>query len=170
MEILKMIMEYIDYIIVGMMITILLLLIILISLGVSQRKLKKKYKKLMEGSNGKSLEKQIFTSLSEIERIKANIDVMNDSIHNLEENMLTSFQKMGVVKYDAFNEMGGKLSFVLALLDKNNNGYLLNSVHSTKEGCYTYLKEIINGQSFLELSADEKQALEMAINKDNFME
>ena len=65
--------------------------------------------------------------------------------------------------------MGGKLSFVLVLLDKKNNGFLLNSVHGSSEGCYTYLKEIINGESFLELSNEEKKALDMAINQDNFM-
>lgn len=70
--------------------------------------------------------------------------------------MLT-YQKIGVVKYDAFKEMGGKLSFVLVLLNKENTGFLLNSVHSSREGCYTYLKEIIKGESFIELSEDEKR-------------
>ena len=83
---------------------------------------------------------------------------------------MITYQKIGVVKYDAFKEMGGKLSFVLALLDKNNSGILLNSVHSTREGCYTYLKEIIKGESFLELSEDEKKALNQALRSSNFME
>ena len=74
------------------------------------------------------------------------------------------------MKYDAFSEVGGKLSFVLALLDKNNDGFILNSVHSSREGCYTYLKEIIKGESFFELSKEKKQALNRAINSDNFME
>ena len=67
-------------------------------------------------------------------------------------------------------EMGGKLSFVLALLDKNNDGILLNSVHSSREGCYTYLKEIIKGESFLELSNEEREALEQAKKYNTFME
>jgi hypothetical protein len=88
----------------------------------------------------------------------------------VKENLQITYQKVGVVKYDAFKEMGGKLSFVLALLDKSNNGILLNSVHSSREGCYTYLKEIIKGESFLELSEDEKKALNQAIRSSNFME
>ena len=83
--------------------------------------------------------------------------------------MLT-YQKIGVVKYDAFKEMGGKLSFVLVLLNKENTGFLLNSVHSSREGCYTYLKEIIKGESFIELSEDEKKALSQAVNCNNYME
>lgn len=52
-----------------------------------------------------------------------------------------SFQKFGIVKYDAFQQMGGQLSFSLVLLNENDNGFIINSVHST-EGCYSYSKEI----------------------------
>ena len=46
--------------------------------------------------------------------------------------MESAYQKMGLVKYDAFNQMGGQLSFSLALLDENNNGFIINSVHSLR--------------------------------------
>ena len=58
--------------------------------------------------------------------------------------------------------MGGKLSFTLALLTKENNGFVLNAMHS-REGCYTYIKEIINGNSLIILSEEEKEALEVAM-------
>ena len=66
------------------------------------------------------------------------------------------------MKYDAFKEIGGKLSFVLVLLTAENNGFILNSMHSTKEGCYTYAKEVVNGEAFVILSEEEHQALEEA--------
>ena len=50
--------------------------------------------------------------------------------------MQLTYQKMGLIKYDAFNEMGGKLSFSLAMLDVRNNGFIINAMH-TREGCYT---------------------------------
>lgn len=65
--------------------------------------------------------------------------------------------------------MGGKLSFALALLNKENTGFVINAMHS-REGCYTYIKEIINGESYILLGNEEKQAVEQAINTDNFME
>ena len=74
----------------------------------------------------------------------------------------TTFQKMGLVKYDAFKEMGGKLSFTLALLDEKNNGFLINSVHSS-DGCYSYTKRVKNGDSDIALSNEEKVAVERAI-------
>ena len=69
---------------------------------------------------------------------------------------------MGIVKYDAFNQMGGKLSFSLALLDENNNGFILNSVHST-DGCYSYTKEIENGVCKISLGEEEEKALNIAM-------
>ena len=73
-----------------------------------------------------------------------------------------NFRKTGIVKYDAFNEMGGKLSFAVAILDSNNNGWILNAMHS-REGCYTYIKEIIKGESYIELAEEEAEALDKAI-------
>ena len=70
---------------------------------------------------------------------------------------------LGCVMYDAFIQLGGMLSFCLALLDENNNGFILNSVHSA-EGCYSYTKEIINGESSISLGEEEKQALLKAMN------
>ena len=83
-------------------------------------------------------------------------------IRELNRKMDRNYQKIGVVKYDAFNEMGGKLSFVLALLDNRNNGFILNAMHS-REGCYTYVKEIVKGESFVELAEEEAEALDKAI-------
>jgi hypothetical protein len=148
----------------------LLLLILLIITMSKVSRLNKKYKKFMSGANGENLEKQILSRFADIDGLKKDNKMMHEEIDKINENLQVTYQKIGVVKYDAFKEMGGKLSFVLALLDKNNNGILLNSVHSSREGCYTYLKEIIKGESFLELSADEKAALDMALNSNNFME
>ena len=67
-----------------------------------------------------------------------------------------------MVKYDAFHEMGGKLSFSLAMLNKVNDGFILNAVHS-REGCYTYIKEVIKGNSVILLSEEEKEALDEAM-------
>ena len=66
------------------------------------------------------------------------------------------------IKYDAFNQMGGKLSFALALLNEENDGVVLNSVHSP-EWNFTYVKEILEGKSELELAVEEKQSLDRAL-------
>lgn len=90
-------------------------------------------------------------------------------MNEMQEQLFRAFQKVGIVKYDAFNEMGGKLSFALALLNKENTGFVLNAMHS-REGCYIYIKEIIKGESYVLLGEEEREAVDKAVNYDNFME
>ena len=72
-------------------------------------------------------------------------------------------RKYGVEKYDAFDDVGGKLSFALALLDQDNSGVILNAVHS-RDNCFLYLKEIVKGESYVMLSQEELEALRKAVN------
>ena len=153
----------IGVVILVLCIIILILLVINITNICSINKLKKKYNKFMTGKNAKSLENEIIALFEDNKFIKSSIDKNKKDIPTLYKNMESTFQKIGIIKYDAFNQMGGKLSFCLALLDENNNGFILNSVHSA-EGCYSYTKEIINGESSISLGEEEKQALLKAMN------
>lgn len=153
----------IGVVILVLCIIIVILLVINITNICSINKLKKKYNKFMTGKNAKSLENEIIALFEDNKFIKSSIEKNKKDIRTLYKNMESTFQKIGIVKYDAFNQMGGKLSFCLALLDENNNGFILNSVHSA-EGCYSYTKEIINGESSISLGEEEKQALLKAMN------
>lgn len=170
MNVIELVKENTEYIILGLTTFSVIIFLILIIVMVKQRKLKVKYRKFMTGANGENLESQIISRFEDIDELKLDTKGIHVELNKINENLLITYQKMGVVKYDAFKEMGGKLSFVLALLDKNNNGIILNSVHSSREGCYTYLKEIIKGESFLELSEDEKTALNQALKSSSYME
>lgn len=153
----------IGIVILVLCIIIAILLILNITNICSTNKLKKNYKKFMTGKNARSLENEIIALFEDNKFIKSSIDKNKKDIRTLYKNMESTFQKIGIIKYDAFNQMGGKLSFCLALLDENNNGFILNSVHSA-EGCYSYTKEIINGESSISLGEEEKQALLKAMN------
>lgn len=152
----------IGYVLIGMTVLLLILIILVIVQIVNISKLKKKYMKFMQGKDAKSLEKDIIGLYEDNRFIKANEEKHKKDIRTLYKKFESSFQKMGIVKYDAFRQMGGQLSFSLALLDENDNGFIINSVHST-EGCYSYTKEIRNGQSSISLGEEEKQALDMAM-------
>ena len=146
---------------------ILLLIIFLILLIVQIRKtskLKKRLDKFLSGKDGASLEKDIAGLYEDNKFLKANTEKNKKDIRTLYKNMESAYQKMGLVKYDAFNQMGGQLSFSLALLDENNNGFIINSVHSS-EGCYSYTKEIKLGQCAIDLGAEEAEALAMAMGE-----
>ena len=135
----------IGYVLLGVAAFTFVQFILVIILLIKNKNLKKKYKSFMAGSDGKNLEELILTRFSEIDYLKL-------------ENK------------NAFKEMGGKLSFSLALLNDNNDGFIINSMHSSREGCYTYIKEILKGESYVVLAEEEKLALEQAINSKNYME
>jgi hypothetical protein len=129
-------------------------------------KLKKKHEAFLTGKDGNNLEEVILRRFKEIDALKVQAKTNKDNIAAINEEMLKVYKKVGIVKYDAFNEMGGKLSFALAMLDKSNNGYLINAMHS-REGCYTYIKEIVKGESYITLCDEERKALTEAINSDS---
>ena len=85
---------------------------------------------MMEGSEGKSIEQIIKAYTDDVKLLKETYTDNTDAIKDIYEKMQYTFHKIGIVKYDAFHEMGGKLSFALCMLDSNNNGYLLNVMHS----------------------------------------
>ena len=151
---------------------LLLIIILLIMLIVAMVKIGNTNRRLdsfMRGKDAESLEETMVEIIAELERLNASDIQKRRDIKRINDNLMITYQKQGIVKYDAFNEMGGKLSFALALLDKNNNGFIINSMHS-REGCYTYIKEIVKGESYILLGEEERQALEKAIDEEDLME
>lgn len=150
-----------DYVIIALAVITVILLILYIINVVQMVQLKKRYKIFMTGKNARSLEKTLIERLDQIDALIEANAANEKNIQKLFSDMKFTFQKAGLVKYDAFHEMGGKLSFSLALLNETEDGFVLNAVHS-REGCYTYVKEIIAGNSIIVLSPEEKEALDMA--------
>ena len=153
-----------SYLFIGLAGISLVLLILVIIQMIQIGNLKKKYKKFMGGKDVKSLEDKLKTIVEDNKYI---IELSTENKKNIKEinkEMEFSFNKVGIVKYDAFNQMGGKLSFCLALLNEKDNGFIMNSVHSS-EGCYTYIKEIKAGICNIDLGNEEKQALSEAMKK-----
>lgn len=150
------------YVVLGMAGVIFIMFIMLIVTMAKNASMRKKYKVFMDGENGKNLEKAILEKFAAIDSLEENVDDIYSRIKAINGQLTTAYQKIGLVKYDAFKEIGGKLSFVLVLLTEDNNGFILNSMHSTKEGCYTYAKEVVNGEAFVILSEEEQQALDEA--------
>ena len=152
------------YVIIFLLLCIIALAVVLFLQARKLSDLTARYEKFMQGSKAKSLEKRIADIFEEQGVQKSVIDNHSRQLKDLYFRQQSNYQKMGLVKYDAFKEMGGKLSFCLVLLDENNNGFLMNSVHSS-DGCYSYTKRIKNGQSELELSPEEVVALKKAVEE-----
>lgn len=151
-----------SYLFIGLAGISLVLLILVIIQMIQIGSLKKKYKKFMGGKDVKSLEDKLKTIVEDNKYIIELSTENKKNIKEIKKEMEISFNKVGIVKYDAFNQMGGKLSFCLALLNEKDNGFIMNSVHSS-EGCYTYIKEIKAGICNIDLGNEEKQALSEAM-------
>ena len=138
--------NYSGILLLSLLILVIILLICTFNLSLGLSRLNKKYKIFMKGKDGQSLEKLFKRKFDMIEKLASNSEINREDIQKLEKLYNSSLHKYGIVKYDAFEDMGGKLSFVLALLDKENTGFLLNAIHS-RENCFLYIKEIVNGES-----------------------
>lgn len=142
---------------------VMLLLLILLIVNIAKTgKLKKKYESFMMGKDAESLEDTLVKRIQQVEELLEYESENRENIQKISQSLKFTFQKVGMVKYDAFHEMGGKLSFSLALLDEKNDGFIINAMHS-REGCYTYIKEIVNGNSIIVLAEEEKEALDIAM-------
>ena len=150
------------YIIMGLVILVVLLLILVIVTMTKLRRLDRKYDYFMRGKDAETLEDIIMDEIDELRDLRAEDRSNKDSIRTLNRNFRASFQKYGVVKYNAFKGMGGNLSFALAVLDYTNSGFVMNGVHS-REGCYLYIKEVDMGQTDIVLGNEEQEALEQAL-------
>lgn len=162
MEILEQFGIDLGYVVMGMAGVIFIMFIMLVITMAKNSSLRKKYNIFMAGENGKNLEKAILDKFAAIDTLENNVEDIYRKIQGINGQLTTAYQKIGIVKYDAFKEIGGKLSFVLVLLTEDDNGFILNSMHSTKDGCYTYAKEVVGGEAFVILSEEEQQALEEA--------
>lgn len=150
-------------IIIALFAVIVLLFIYCISINSKCKKMMRKYDRFMRGKNAESLEESLMKAIEKMDRLTRLNKSKDEKIEEMDTRTKNTYQKIGIVKYDAFKEMGGKLSFVLALLNHENNGFVMNVMHG-REGCYTYVKEIIDGRSYIALGEEEQEALDKALN------
>ena len=156
------------YIFVALGVLILISIIINIAQQIKLNKIKKRYEAFMTGKEGKDLEHLLVDRLNQMDQLNEKQISQNQMMEEINDMLKDTYSKLAIVKYDAFKEMGGKLSFAFALLNEKNDGLIFNSMHN-REGCYTYIKEIVNGESYILLSDEEKEVLEQAKNVRNYM-
>lgn len=108
-----------------------------------------------------NLEMKIDAYFETAKKIEQQYGKLLDMVTDMDAIMSENIQKVGIIRYNPFDEMGGNLCFALALLDAKDNGVVLNSIHS-RTGSFTYAKPIEMGVSTYVLSTEELQAVEMA--------
>jgi len=137
-------------------------LIIAVKANVKYTKLNKQYDYFMRGKDAETLEDYFVELQRHVEYLEVEDQKNKEVMRILNKNIRASFQKFGLIKYNAFGGLGGNMSFALALLDYTNTGFVINSVHS-REGCFLYIKDVDAGTTEVELGSEEKLALEQAL-------
>ncbi len=159
--IIQLIQQYNTYFLMGIIVLYLLLFILFI---INQRKIKtlqKKYNYFMGNTEGVNIEELLTQYLEKVEDTLAGQEVLQQKYSKIEHQLGYCIQKVGIIRYNPFEEMGGNFCFAIALLDEFDNGLVINGILS-REGSYTYAKPIKNGESSYPLSAEELQALDQA--------
>ena len=150
------------FIVAGMGILMVIMYAFILNLYMDVRRMKKRYKKMMTGVESGNLERMLIGHIDEVQRVieqNTALEVENKKISDLLQQALT---RVGMVRFRAFEDMGGDLSYAVAMLDSHNNGVILSSVFG-REGSQAYAKPIENGSSTYKLTEEEQPALREAM-------
>ncbi len=121
---------------------------------------------LFFAKGGNNLEETLKNILQKLDAIKKYEDFNDLNIKNLQEIAQRSFQKYGIVRFSPFKEVGGKQSFCISMLDKNNSGFIITS-HFGRDFNHIYVKPILKGKSELGLAKEEEKSLAKAMGISN---
>lgn len=137
----------------------LLFVFVIIYFSMRFSNLKKRYDQMMADKEGQSFETMVLTRLDDIKEAKKDIATLNNRCNGLSEQLIKCVQRVGIVRFNAFEDTGSDLSFSIAMLDEKNDGVVISSIYGRTEArCYG--KPIVNGKSTYMLSDEEKQAIE----------
>ena len=161
-ELSNLIMSNVQYVLLGMTVMILLALIIFISINMKLARINKRYNTMMKGMDGVNVEQILLNHIEQVKETVIKVDQLSMDCQKIKENSKTHVQKVGVVRFNAFEDMGSDLSFAIALLDYQNDGTVISSIYSRSES-RMYAKPISAGQSSYLLTDEEKQAINQAI-------
>ena len=157
--------ELTPYILCGLMIIIILLFIIVIVLIKDINKLEAKYRKLMKGTSNKNLEEMLVEKIDSIEDNKKIAEDALEECKKLDKKIEKCVQKVSIVRYKAFENVGSDLSFSIALLDNENDGIILTGIYGRQDST-TYAKPVDKGISRYDLSEEELYVLNEAMKKE----
>lgn len=149
------------FVIFLLFVLVIALLVVVFNMNVRMNRLQRRYNLFMKGSDGQSVEKAMSSRLRELGKLRSGQEKSREDLMDLQQQYNSMLCKYGIVKYDAFEDVGGKMSFALAMLDQTNTGFVLNAIHS-RDNCYLYLKDVVKGTSYIMLSDEEVEALRRA--------
>jgi hypothetical protein len=153
--------QYVLYCFVGLIILVLILSIVVVSLHLRVNGLQNRYKRMMQGMEGVNIEQMLVGHIDEVKNAVVTVERLKGETKRLENTVQSCIQRVGIVRFNAFEDTGSDLSFSLALLDERNNGIVMSNLYGRSES-RVYAKPVVNLQSTYVLSAEEQKAINLA--------
>ena len=160
-EIVNFVESYNIEIVLGLLVGLVFLFILYIISLVRIKKIKKLYYLLTNGTEDVNIEELLIRTGKDINKMDIKMNVFEEKLASIGIKLSYTIQNVGIVRYNAFNEMGSDLSFSLALLDSFQNGFVLTSIYG-RDSSSIYAKPIKVGKSNYPLSVEEIQAIDRA--------
>ena len=152
-----------DIFLVILFVFLIILLVLYSKTTIHLKKLRESYSKFMNKlGNGNDLEQMIRNYIDKVEKTDERNEEIINYCKKMDNDIKGCTQKIGIVRYNAFKDTGSDLSFTLALLDKYNNGVVLNGIYA-RDSSNIYAKPVKNGESNYVLSNEEKEAIRIAV-------
>lgn len=152
-------------IILTLVIVSLLLFVLLFITMINLSFFKSKYKKLNKGTTGMTYDEHILENKKEIKQLKLSQTDIFSHIDKMQIDLTKTYSKLSLYKYNAFENQGGKLSFILVLLNHERDGVILHNIHNN-DFTYMYAKKVSRGTTEETLTKEEKEVLLETINKN----
>jgi hypothetical protein len=143
-------------------VAVVILLVAVVLLARRTRRIDARLVGLTRGSEGRSLEAVLDAHLDKVFAVARELDELTSRMGAVEAAQRRAFQRVGLVRYNPFEETGGNQSFALALLDAAGDGWVLSSLHA-RSGTRVYAKAIKAGRADAGLSEEESAALQQAM-------
>ena len=154
-----------ENIVIALIILLFIMSALVIYLMIKTARINKRYETFIKKiGNSKNIEQDLKNYMNRVERIEKQNSELVRACDILDNNLKICIQKTGMVRYNAFRDTGSELSFALALLDRDNNGVVLNGIYS-REMSNIYAKPVKNGIAAFKVSEEEERAIQKAVEK-----
>lgn len=141
----------------------LVALLLSVGLAVRTSRMKSQYAVLSAADGRASFVEVVSRKAEEVEALRDDVAQLADDLRGTQRELQMAIRHVGVVRYDAFGDMGGRMSFSAALVDDHGNGFVLTSVHARSES-RSYIKQLRGGMAEVSLSPEESAAVAEAVS------
>lgn len=139
-----------------------ILAVMFVGLFVTFKRFKGRYETVNSAAQTGNLAELIIRQSEEIQQLQEELSRLENVTNQLGENLTTTVKKTALIRFDAFDDVGGKLSFAVALLNDRGDGLVISSINGRQES-RIYAKPVKGGESVYNLSIEEKEAIGQAL-------